>query len=175
MKFIRSVATGAWKSLLEAQQAILITCVTVLTLSIIISIIMRYAVKQPVLGITEIAITSALWLYLIGAAWGSKEKSHVYAGVMETLLKTKPYALKVFNTIIDVFILAVSCYAAILACQFVLWDISSGRRTDYFLFSRAYMDGSLLVGFVLMVVYSLIHVVRDVTFFTKRFSFTRGL
>src|SRR5699024_12133400 len=51
-----------------------------------VQVILRYFLNLPLMGIEELLLFPTIWLYMIGAANASEERSHIEVDIVETFL-----------------------------------------------------------------------------------------
>lgn len=158
---VKKVILAAHISMARLLKAIIIVASMMLTFNLFIDVIMRYIVRKPLLGIEEFAPIFALWLYFVGASYGSYEHSHVYAGLLHVLLKERQFASRITTAVTSVITFSLSCYVIILSYQLLRWVLASGKSSLYLRLSGAYSISAVFLGFVLMSFYFLIDAIRD--------------
>lgn len=68
--------------------ALIITC-TLTVLLVGASVFMRYILKSDLFGVEELITLVTLWLYFLGAIYGSFEESHIHGDLLNLVLKTE--------------------------------------------------------------------------------------
>jgi len=136
------------------QRGFLFFAMGLLTLAMFTEIVSRYIFHHSFFGLEHFIGFASMWVYFIGSAYGSYERSHVKAELIRTVVKSK----RTYN-IIRSLSAAVSTW---VSCIFVIWsyefcmDSIAMKETTWTLnVPMVYFQSSLLVGGILMVVYFL--------------------
>ncbi|MEG1661507.1 MAG: TRAP transporter small permease subunit, partial [Clostridiales bacterium] len=89
MSLLRKIARFLWRITIKIQEILLVLSSTFLALSICAMAFLRYVFQTDLFGLEEILLLLGMWLYFIGGAYGSFEKSQIKANVIEMLIKNK--------------------------------------------------------------------------------------
>jgi TRAP-type C4-dicarboxylate transport system permease small subunit len=121
----------------------------------------RYVFKIPVMGLEEVLIYFALWLYVLGSVNASREDTQITANVLDVFLKTERSKLTI-RVIGDVLGLVVALWLTWWAWDYFLyalrvWKLSPTRYIPTF-----YAECSLFIGLALMTIYGSVHFIRNV-------------
>ncbi|KUK61302.1 MAG: Tripartite ATP-independent periplasmic transporter DctQ component, partial [Synergistales bacterium 57_84] len=77
------VNTKFWRVLGILQKIIMIiSSMAILTL-VLVQVLLRYVFVMPLMGVEEVATMVGFWLYFMGASWGTAERSHIKADLMQ--------------------------------------------------------------------------------------------
>src|SRR5690625_1523600 len=85
----RPLVKKLWKLLERVQQSILVLCSVFLVLGVSIQVFLRYVLKSDLLGIQELIIILAFWLYFIGSSLGSLYNKHISAELVSIYVSNK--------------------------------------------------------------------------------------
>ena len=126
-----------------------------------IQVVTRYVFKIPVMGLEEVLIYFALWLYVLGSVNASREDTQITANVLDVFLKTERSKLTI-RVIGDVLGLVVALCLTWWAWDYFLyalrvWKLSPTRYIPTF-----YAECSLFIGLALMTIYGSVHFIRNV-------------
>ena len=126
-----------------------------------IQVVTRYVFKIPVMGLEEVLIYFALWLYVLGSVNASREDTQITANVLDVFLKTERSKLTI-RVIGDVLGLVVALWLTWWAWDYFLyalrvWKLSPTRYIPTF-----YAECSLFIGLALMTTYGSVHFIRNV-------------
>jgi TRAP-type C4-dicarboxylate transport system permease small subunit len=126
-----------------------------------IQVVTRYVFKIPVMGLEEVLIYFALWLYVLGSVNASREDTQITANVLDVFLKTERSKLTI-RVIGDVLGLVVALWLTWWAWDYFLyalrvWKLSPTRYIPTF-----YAECSLFIGLALMTIYGSVHFIRNV-------------
>ena len=150
-----------WKSFLRAERSILIFTSSASTLIIFAGVIMRYFLKTDLFGIEELITILVMWLYFIGSGHGSYEDSHIKADMMSSFIKNKQL-LKVLNICIYGISTVLISIITAWGIQYAIWSISAGGVTTGWRFPLIISQIPISIGFLLMLFYSLYHLIRTI-------------
>ena len=126
-----------------------------------IQVATRYVLQIPMMGLEEILVYFALWLYILGSVNASREDTQITANVLDVFLKTERSKLMI-RIAADIMGLVVALWLTWWAWDYFLyscrvWKLSPTRYVPTF-----YAECSLFIGLALMTVYGAIHFVRNV-------------
>jgi len=162
MRFLKN----CWDLLLKLERAVMIFACLGITALVFLSVMMRYVFKINYVGLEEITIMVAFWVYFIGAAYCSYDESHISADLMTNFIpegKFKRFFIAVRS--------AVTAYLFIMAAYYsfdlIQYAIESDTRTVSLKMPLEYMYISICIGLCLMAFYSVIHMVK---YFRKAFN-----
>lgn len=143
--------------LVKVQYGVSVAAALVLLVMIGYEVFARYVLKSSLMGIEELMLFPIIWLYMLGGANASYEKSHIECGIL-TLYVKKERSKRIFEAVkrtLCVIILAWLCYWGFFFCSysFKTWKLADITFAPLF-----FANAALTVGFVLMLIYA----VRDV-------------
>lgn len=153
-----SILKQGWNFLLKLERAIMIFSCLAITGLVFISVIMRYILKVNYVGLEEITIMAAFWVYFIGAAYCSYDESHISADLLTHFIPEgsfKRYFMAVRS--------AVTAFLFIMATNYsfdlIQYAINSNTRTISLKMPLQYMYISICTGLCLISFYSVYHMV----------------
>lgn len=147
-----------WKIPLYLQRAFLgVACLMIVVL-ITVAIFLRYVLKTDLYGLEEIEMTLAMWIYFAGAVYGSYEGSHITADIMSTVIKNEK-ALWILRIFIAVVSLGVGIFFCLWAFQYWNLVMRIGGHTPGLKIPLPLQRFPLVLGFVLMTVYNIYHLI----------------
>ncbi len=146
--------------LLKLQKGILIISSLLILLGLFITVTLRYVLKMDLFGIEELLLIPIFLLYFIGAAYGSYEKSHITADLLDSYIKNKKF--KLWNGLITSLITVLVCLIITYwNTEYFIWSFNQGAKTSGWGIPLFIPHGTVLMGFILMSFYSLIHLYRQ--------------
>ncbi len=149
-------------------KTIVVVCALVSTLMMFVYVLMRYLFGINFKGFEEIILIFVFWLYYMGGAYGSYENSHIVADITDSFVKAEKIK-RVIRLFVDVIKVGVMCFLVYLAVDFVTWNIKVGSHTPVYKLPSYLTQGSLLVGFVLILIFDICYMVYDFQcFFSKK-------
>jgi len=142
-----------------AQRSILIICNLAIMIIVVASFLARYLFSLDFYGAEEILLVFAFWLYFIGAAGGSFEKSHIEADFIQSIYGDTAATRKIslLRDIVEIAVLLVLTYWSFLLIQFAVerWPVTPGWKIPLLV-----PQSAIAIGFILMTLHSIIHLWR---------------
>lgn len=134
------------------QRFILIAVSLMAIVNMLIEVIARYLFDESIAGLEEFTGHAAVWIYMIGAAYGSYEKSHIKADFLHLLVKNKRMLLAV-RSVGDLVAVVVSLVLLVWSWEYLSWSIEFHEITPTLMIPTALFQASIFVSAVLMTVY----------------------
>lgn len=134
---------GAIKKIwLGIGEYILIISSIVVCLLILTAAVMRYVFKVNFFGSEELILQVTMWIYFIGCAAATRERSHIYADVITSNLKSEKArtALCAFQSVVTFLLFMLVTWWAI---RLVGWAAQVKPKTSTF-------DIPLIIAYILM-------------------------
>ncbi len=128
-------------------------------LTVVLQVILRYIFKVPLFGLEELSRLIAVWMYFIGAVFGTKYDAHVQGDVAERLFGTAR-AKAVVKTIAWILSLLVCILFLYHAGKYSFWLFNTGERTTGLWWPRIYSVASMFFGALFMTFYSIANVIK---------------
>ncbi|MFW6147118.1 MAG: TRAP transporter small permease [Thermodesulfobacteriota bacterium] len=129
------------------------------TLTVVLQVVLRYIFKAPLFGLEEFSRLIAVWVYFIGAIFGTKQDSHVQGDVAERLFGTAR-ARSVIKTITWCLSLLLCILFLYHSTKYSLWLYETGERTTGLWWPRITSVGSMFFGALFMTLYSIANLVK---------------
>ncbi|MEX3010775.1 TRAP transporter small permease [Hoeflea sp. TYP-13] len=126
-----------------------------------VQVVTRYVLEIPVMGLEETMVYPTIWLYLLGAVNASREDTHIRANVLEIFLKTERQHA-VLAVIGEVVSLVVGLWLLSWAWDFTRYSLRVGKESPTLYIPTFYADVALFAGMVLMMLYTLLHLVKHI-------------
>jgi TRAP-type C4-dicarboxylate transport system permease small subunit len=143
---------------LNAQKLLLICLFLPLTGAMFAEVIARYVIGKGFFAIEDFIGYTAVWLYFIGAAYATHERTQVKAEIVSMIFKS-PRTLNIIKTLVTTIAFLVACLMTQWSYKFVVWSISMGERTPVHQVPFVYFEVAILVGSVFMAIYFLIELI----------------
>jgi len=147
----------AGKVLVNVQYGASVFMALFLVLLIVIEVILRYVLKAPLMGIEELMLVPTIWLYMLGGADASYERSHIECGILTLYMKKERTIciFQIFKTAISVILLVWLTY---WGWRYLNYSLKLGKVSDLLLIPMVICEGAMFFGYLLMGIYA----VRDV-------------
>jgi len=130
-----------------------------ITLLIGATTLFRYVLHIDLYGAEEFILIFAFWLYMMGAAYGSFEGSHIKADIMEQYIKNEKWKLRI-QLLVSVISTVVCLVLNYWAFNYFVWGIVKHARSIAWKIPMVIPQSSILLGFTIMSVYSCINLYR---------------
>jgi TRAP-type C4-dicarboxylate transport system permease small subunit len=131
----------------------------IVTLTVVLQVVLRYIFKLPLFGLEEFSRLIAVWVYFLGAVFGTKLDSHVQGDVVERFFQTsRPRAVvKVITWSLSLVVCSLFFYHS---AKYSVWLYGTGERTTGLWWPRITSVGSMFFGAIFMTLYSIANVVK---------------
>lgn len=124
---------------------------------VIMNVILRYGFNVGLYWAEEVATTSFVWSVFIGASACYKRNMHIGIDMIKELFPVK--AQRIIDLIVHFLLLLINGYITYLS--FIFIQQSAEKRTAVLGMPASYVSASLLIGFGLMGIHSLIFIIND--------------
>lgn len=144
---------------------VLTALISLVALFQFVQVITRYIFEQPVMGLEEIAVIPTIWLYILGSVNASREDTQIRANVLEIFLKSdrSRAALQALSDLISI---AISIWMSWWAWKYFAYALRVWKETPTLYLPTFIYESALFIGLVLMTLFTLWHLVRNVAFLT---------
>jgi len=129
-----------------------------ITILVFIEVILRYVLHHPLMGIEELLLFPTIWLFFLGSANASLERSQIKAQVIDIFLKS-PMTVKVFRIIMGFASLAIDCWLTYWAYAYFLYSIRVHKLSSTLYIPLVYAESAVFIGFFLMGIYIFIETI----------------
>lgn len=154
MSSVSKLLSQLWKVAIRLQQAILVGLCLYFVILVVAEVLFRYFLKMPLMFVEELCVYSIFWLYLLGAAYGTYDRSHIKGELIQTFFKS-PRIIGGFKIGVTFVCLGLSFLMSIWGYQSFMWDLHAHGETQMLFLPLAYARLSIFVGFVFMTIYFL--------------------
>jgi TRAP-type C4-dicarboxylate transport system permease small subunit len=130
-----------------------------ITLTVVLQVFLRYVLESPLFGLEEFSRLIGVWVYFIGAIFGTRFDSHVQGSIAQQFFKTtrSKAALSTLTWILSLFLCVPFLYYAGVYC---LWIYETGEKTTGLWWPRITSVGSMFIGALFMTLYSVANVIK---------------
>lgn len=132
-----------------------------------VGIFTRSVLEKPVFGLEEIVLLAAMWLYMIGAAMASRDRSHLSADFIQ-VLTSNPKVIAFFHLLATLISLGMAIVFAVWAYDLMSWSLAKGQTSIVFKIPWYVSQSSLFVGSVLFIFYLIRDLLNDLASFQTR-------
>ncbi len=148
--------------LVIAQKAVIVLCSLLIAVTFGIVVVLRYLFEANLFAYEEWMLVAAFLLYFIGAAQGSYDNSHIKADLLNEWIKSprtrRRYAIATLG--LEIAIGAVLTYWGFLMVAEDLAKYPELPATPVYKIPLAVPLATIFLGFFLMTLYSLMHMLR---------------
>jgi len=100
------------------------------------------------------------WMYFIGSANGSRERSHIKADILQAFIKN-PKTLFMSKALGNLVVTVLACIMVQWAVRYFQWSLKSWERSPALMIPMVYAQFSLVVSSFLMAFYFLVEFVDN--------------
>lgn len=130
------------------------------TVMIFIQVLLRYVFRAPLMGIEELLVFPAIWLYFLGGANASREGTQIVARVLEVFMKSKKKVFLV-RTIGSSLGFIVSSWLGWWSYDYLRYCLRVSKESPTLYVPMIYVESAVFVGTILMAIYTLRQVTKD--------------
>jgi len=142
-----------YNGLKNLQRAIVVLVEIFLIFLIFIQVVLRYVLKAPLMGIEELMLFPTVWLYFIGSANASLDRTHIVCGVFSLMVK-KPISVKLFNIVKNLVSLIILLWLLYWAYWYFLYALRMWKISAMLYIPMILGEGIVFVGILLMTIYT---------------------
>lgn len=135
-----------------SMKTIIIIVTVMATFTMFLQVVARYVFEISISGLDELTGHTAVWLYLMGAAYGTYDRSHIKADMMHMFVKNEKI-LAVSRTLANIVAIVVSVYMTVWSYGYIKWSILKHEVTPTLQIPTVVFQVSIFIGALLMVLY----------------------
>jgi len=158
---IKGARGAIWQGMDKLQQIILILTSVFISVFMFVEVMLRYVFHKPLMGIEEIIPLGAMWLYFIGASYGSYKRTHIKAEVVEVIVK-KPRPVSIARVVASFVSFGVALYLCKWGLDFFIFGVTAGQLSATLFIPMVYSQSAVFFGMILMTFYFLIELIDRV-------------
>jgi len=159
--------TLLWSGLQKLLRFGLVVSSVMVTIITFAAVITR-AMNINFLGYEEILIIFAFWLYMLGAAYGSYEKSHITADILVVSMP-EGMAKSLVMILRNLLTLVLGVLFMMWALQLFEWTIEMQQKTPVWRIPMTVSQSSLLFGLGIITFYNVVYLYDEVKLFIQKF------
>jgi len=160
LNFLEKVTSSfIWKFLLKLQKILLVLSSCFVVLIMCVTVLLRYVFKSDLFGIEEMVVIAAFWLYFMGSSYGVYDKSHVKADIIPQMLPPRAQAL--LSVLVNLTIASLCILFTVWAVEMVRYSYTWMPRTTGLRIPVFISQTSVLAGYALMSLYSVVYFLED--------------
>lgn len=142
----------------------------VVVISFLVAVLLAYGIftrsvlGMPVFGLEEIVLLGAMWLYMLGAALASRDRSHLTADFVEVIFKN-PRVIHAFRVVAALISLFMAVMFASWSYDLLYWAVIKGQSSTVLKLPWYLSQSSLFVASILFIFYQLRDAINDINSF----------
>jgi TRAP-type C4-dicarboxylate transport system permease small subunit len=149
---MKSLFMLLWRTLDWLQQIVMVVTSIAIVVLVLVQVALRYLFMMPLMGVEELACLCGFWFYFIGAANGSRERSHIKADLLAVFIKNKRALYWTQSAVWLILIVLSACFVEWTVGYF-RWSLKSLERSPALSIPMVYAQVSMVVSAVLMLFY----------------------
>lgn len=155
-----------WGALGKFQKATMTVCSILIVCMICYAVVARYVFGSDFYGSEELIQMLAFWLYFMGAAQGSREKSQISADILTCYITSEKWC-RIAHLVKDFLTTGICLLVTVWAVEFVAWGIKMMPMSPVFRLPMLIPHSAIGLGFVLMSLYHTVYLVQDSASFIR--------
>jgi TRAP-type C4-dicarboxylate transport system permease small subunit len=150
----------------QLQKYFLFYLFALLVMGMMLELLVRFFLKQSIFGLSDFIGFASVWLYAIGAAYASYERSHIKAEFINVFAKSQ--RVRTFTRFFSACIsTAMSAFFTKWSWDLCVYSISVGEVTQAYPVPKVIFQSSFFFGGILMIIYFLWEAVDSFSEFRK--------
>lgn len=162
MKTIQNAIRAIDHGLTGFFSLLLVVGGTLMTLTVLLQVLLRYVFKQPLFGLEEFSRLVAIWIYFIGAIVSTRTDNHVQGDVANKYI-TGERARIVLRAFVWTLCFVTCLLFLYHSGTYSWWIYGTGERTTGLWWPRIISVGSMFFGAFFMTLYSLANMIQQLT------------
>jgi len=158
---IVTILSNLWGWLSKIQKLLMILSSIGIVLLLAVIVLLRYVIKEDIQGIEELLLLPAFYLYFIGASYASYENSHISADMSNDFIKNQRVRY-IVNLLALLITFVSSVFFFVWSFNQFYWSYTTKGATSIWGIPLYIVYSSVLVSFVLIVLYNLVHFVNRI-------------
>lgn len=148
----------AW---MERTQKILLFCLMLsIAILVFVQVLLRYVFKAPLMGIEEILLFPTVWLYFLGGANASLERSQIVARVLEVFME-KDKTIAFIRSLASVLSLVVAGWLTYWGWDFLKYSMRMDKVSPTLYIPTIYADAAVFICLLLMSFYTVLEIFHN--------------
>ena len=137
-------------------------------------VVMRYVFKSSLMGVEEVMVFPIIWLYMLGGANASYEKSHIECGILTLYIK-KEHSMLIFNLVKRIICVVILAWITYWSFYYFYYSLTTWKVADITYAPLFFANLAMTVGFVLMLIYAIrdVQVTKDLKAYNKKVEGTK--
>ena len=130
----------------KAQGFLLSIILLGVAILVFIQVILRYVLHYSLMGIEELLLFPAIWLYFLGNANAALERNQIKAPVIDVFLKS-PKTIKIFKILITVTSFIINFWLTYWAYQYFQYSVRVHKISAILYIPLVYAESAVFICF----------------------------
>lgn len=152
-----SIYKGLTSKLIFIQQGLGVFMMVMLLLLVFVQVILR-AFNAPLMGIEELLILPTIWLYMLGSANASQERSQISVDILEVFMKNQT-VLTIIHVIKNIVSLIIGIVLTYWMFNFLMYSFDLWKLSPLLSMPMFFIESALFVGLALMTLYTFVDLI----------------
>ncbi len=152
MSVLTSALLRVDKAIDFSMRTIIIIITVMASCTMLLQVVARYVFEIAISGLDEITGHTAVWLYLMGAAYGSFERSQIKAEMAHLVIKNERI-LNFIRALASAVAVVVAGYMVSWSFGYIRWSLIKKEVTPTLQAPTVIFQAAILVGAVVMIFY----------------------
>lgn len=153
--------SGLVRAIGSIQDKIILVLLITIPFLITFQVLLRYVFQAPLMGIEEMLLFPAIWLYFLGGSAASKERSHIDCGVLVLYIK-KEKSLALFKLVRIVVSFLIGLWAMYYAWWFFMYSLSKWKLSDLLYIPMFFGESAVFIGLLMMIFFTFVELLDRV-------------
>ncbi len=158
---------GFFQKVQLAQEIILFFLMVVITGLVFVQVLLRYVFKAPLMGIEEMLLFPTVWLYMLGAANASIQRTQIVCRVMEVFVKNRLKSIYLIRTAASFLSFGVAIWLDYWAYDYLKYALRVPRVSSSLYIPLIYAEAAVFACMILITVYTLVEAFYNLGQFHK--------
>lgn len=147
--------------LILLQNAISVFFLCSLITLIFVQVLLRYVFNLPLMGIEELMLFPTIWLYMLGSANASQERSHIVVDIADVFIKNQR-VLRITHFIKDMVSVIIGVILTYWCFDYFQYSLKIWKLSPLLSIPMFLAESALFIGLFLMTIYSISDLVKNI-------------
>jgi TRAP-type C4-dicarboxylate transport system permease small subunit len=134
---------------------------------VFVQVLLRYVLRMPLMGIEELLLFPTIWLYMLGGAAASWERTHISCGILTLYIKRET-SMAIFNIVKNVISIVVCGWLMYWAYWYFTYSLRVMKESATLYIPLVFGESSIFFGLLFMFVYTIVELGEDILKFVRR-------
>ncbi len=163
----KAIAKKVWYGANTVQGFILFVLMMAVMILVFVQVVLRYVLRMPLMGIEELLLFPTIWLYMLGGAASSWERTHISCGILTLYIKRET-SMAMFNIVKNVLSIVVCGWLMYWAHWYFTYSLRVMKESATLYIPLVFGESALFFGLLLMFIYTLVELGDDILKLVRR-------